>query len=510
MTNTFSKFAQNRLFILGLSGVISILCIHQEDFPFLGWTISGILFIFFILFSKSKNTFLDYFFAIVSTLAIVNFAFKTSFLVLFFSFSSFIYSTSWLISKTNQSQVLSLLHLFLPFGKSFFDVWSTPDNLPKIKNLLQKTDTKENSPKIFTKENIINVTITFVVLLIILPLLSYSNPYFGQYISSIFESFFRFIADIFSISTIWRILIAVYLYSYLPRLYCHCQKTTEIESIPQTEFEINLPKISVIVTLFAFFIAQVQTYFNPNLLQNSSGKLANEIFFHLSIVCLIVFVLLYINLKNKLIAKICSIILLVQTTILTFIAFNSDWSYSIEWGLTHKRLYGFGILGFVLSCVVIFTILIFLNKGKIINYLAVAFCTIFAITNLINFDYFIYRNPPKESKGIELDYVSAMNLDSYSLKQEYEKQLPSMIKSNQSIPGSSTYCLNDNWMRENYRKIEYLQQKYETKYLSFSAFNWNEYQNYLSIKNTKLLYGTDLFKYENRNNPDCYTRYNKI
>jgi hypothetical protein len=261
------------------------------------------------------------------------------------------------------------------------------------------------------------------------------------------------------------------------------QKNKAVEKEPQDtrEIQIPFPKIAVIVTLLVFFGAQIQTYFNPNLLQTTNGKIANEIFFHLSVVCFVIFSLLLFNLKSKLLAKISSVVLLLQTSALAYFAYNSDWNYVVDWGLTHKRLYGFSSVALVISLILVFTFCLVRKSSGVYKYLSVAFCLVLAVTNLINFDYLIYRNPPLESGGIELDYVSRMSLDSYSVKKEYEKQSAKFLEQNKDYAGG---CSDKGWLRENYNQIEYLQKKYSQARVF--SFNWNEYQNWLQVRDIKL------------------------
>jgi Domain of unknown function (DUF4173) len=305
------------------------------------------------------------------------------------------------------------------------------------------------------------------------------------------------LVDIFSFATIFRILLAIYLYSFLPRLICWVQKPV-VKVEESQEFDLTFPKVAVAITLFAFLIAQIQTYFNPSLLGKSAGNVANEIFFHLSIVCLIVFILILINLKNKLLTKIASYLLLLQACFLSLIAFNSDWNYYLNWGLTHKRFYGFAVVALVAALILVLLNSLIRRSHQLSQNIAIAFCLVFAITNLVNFDYFIYRNPPLETAGIELDYVSAMSLDSYSLKSEYQKQLIK-YQELQKQPSYDYSCRDVSWFEKNYNQIRYLQNKYKEG--QFLSFNYNEFANWLQVKDLKLMDKNNFKYYKDANNP---------
>ncbi len=367
----------------------------------------------------------------------------------------------------------------------FSTVWNTPDTLPKIKDLFQKELTENSKPNIIQKffghsnSLIWNLLITSVVLIIILPLLSYSNPYFAQFISGIYESTIRWILEFFNWTIICRVLIFFYFLAYLPRLLCYYQKDIP-ENRETREFNIPIPKLAIILSLGGFLIAQLQVYLNPQLLGLTAGNQAREIFFHLSAVCLIVFLLLYINLKKNLLARVTSALLLIQSAFLVGIAFNSDWNYVNSWGLTHLRLYGFSLIALIVGCVLVFgasMIPVFKDFSKRIGLtqtLALVFCFVLVVTNVINFDAMIYKNPPRETQGIAYSYIASMSIDSMSLAREYE--LVKEVKELRVKP--SGFCADRSYYNEN--TIKYLQAKYSK--FQFISFNWNEYQNYYMVK----------------------------
>jgi Domain of unknown function (DUF4173) len=513
MSSYLFNVLSNRVTLLILSITSSFLLVNQNYFPFFGWTIFGIIYVGAILVAKPRISFSDWFFAIISVLTCVNFTFKTSLLVLFFFFCLYVYSTSWLISKAPKNLFYKVLHLIFPFVKALLEPLITRDTLPKLIDSKQKTN--QNTKLLLSNlpKYAINSGITLIVLAIIIPLLSYSNPYFGSFFTQLINTIERFIQDIFSFSTIFRIFVAIFLYNFLPRLICFCrQQTEEVEE--SQEFDLTFPKFAVVITLSAFLIAQVQTYFNPKLIENTAGKIANEIFFHLSVVCLVIFILILINLKNKLFTKIASWILILQTFLLSLIAFNSDWNYYVNWGLTHKRLYGFAVVCLVISIILVFIFSLIKKVKYTSKYIALSFCLIFGITNLINFDYLIYKNPPLELRDVvrvELNYISAMNLDSYSLNQEYQKQYPKYLELNKS--GNYDYrCAEVRWFDSNSNQIRYLQNKYSS--IQLLSFNYNEYANWLTIKDTKLP-SIELYKKNNQLekpsfNDNCYNQYYQV
>jgi Domain of unknown function (DUF4173) len=491
-----------RIYILIYSIVASFLLISNNSFNYTGWAIFGIAQTVIILHSKIKKTQLDWFFALVAALSAVNFAINTNLLNLFFSVITFLYTSGWLISKLPNDRFLKVFHLFTPYLHSLINALTAKDNLPRLFG--KTSESESNGPKVVenkdktevqteTKPNhwpqtLLNISITLFVLAIIVPLLSFANPQFGKYIGDFFnlqwirETLNWLVENIFSASMILRGFVFAFLYNVLPRLISYCQNYVKPELEVKKDFPLSIPKIATVFTLLAFLIVQIQTTLNPGLLTKTAGNIASETFFHLSVVCFVVFGLIYLNFKDKINTKIWSLILLVQTLILVGIAFNSDWSYVTSWGLTHKRLYGFSILAIVLGIICVFTYYAFRNSRKMIQGFAIVFCLISAITNLVNMDRLIFKNPPKEATGIEQNYVNALSLDTRNLKERYTNVVS---KYNTFPKGVETAgaCGEMNWIYNYNKQITFLKEKYST--LRFLDWNFTEFSNYQGIKNTQ-------------------------
>ena len=488
---------QSRLFYWIFAIIIPLLSVNKSYFPFSGIAIAGILLTIFSLFAKPKVGIVNGIFALVAFVSTLNFSVQTSSLTLLFSFGLWFYASSWLVDKGSSQTI----NMFLPWIFSFFDIWGTKDTLPKLNfNLGPKSNT-------FVSKNLnqylVNASIAVFVLLLIVPFLIMSNSYFGTFVNQNLEaikSFFNSIFGNLGVFTIIQIFLFVFLVNFLASQYLFLQKPNPAKTAEKPEFSLLVAKCTVAVTLTIFLFAQAQTYLHPELLNLTAGKIANEVFFYLSLVCFVVFGLLYINLRHNLSAKITSIVLLIQAFLLGLVAFNSDWSYVYDWGLTHKRLYGFVVLTIVLSDILIFIFYLISKKTKKFNLpivLTTTFCVIAAVANTINFDYLIYRNPPKESIGIERSYISTMSLDSYSLRTEYQKQYDESASLGET-------CVNSSWLGLNYEKIKYLQNKYST--VQVLGFNYNEYQNYQEIKSIKLPDYKDLWRISLNPTKSCYQR----
>jgi Domain of unknown function (DUF4173) len=491
---SYRSILQNRFFYWILAIIIPLLAINNAYFPFSGVAFSGILLTIFTLISKPKITRVDWILALVAVVSAINFFFKTSFLPLFLSGFLWFYSSSWLVDKG----ISRTINMFFPWVYSFFSVWGTKDTLLKLSLGINK----EHSTKLQKNLNsyLINSAIAVGVLTLIVPFLGASNAYFATFMNQIFDGIRSFFSSIFGdlgIFTYFQILVFVFLVNFLPRQYLFLQKPEQDEPIEKSEFSLFVAKCAVAITLCIFLFVQLQTSLNPALLNSSPGKVVNEVFFYLSVVCFVVFGLLYINLRANLWTRILSGILLAQAFLLGLIAFKSDWTYITDWGLTHKRLYGLVVLTIILLNIIIFVSYLLMNKIKSFNlpiFLTLAFCIIGGITNLINFDYLIYHNAPKESKGVELNYISAMSLDSYSLKEELEKQIKEVGNYNET-------CVNYSWLGINYGKVTYLKEKYSK--LQILGFNYNEFQNYKDIKDLNL---TEMNKSRTNNNPNPTTK----
>lgn len=491
-----------RIYILIYSIVASFLLISNNSFNYTGWAIFGIAQTVIILHSKIKKTQLDWFFALVAALSAVNFAINTNLLNLFFSVITFLYTSGWLISKLPNDRFLQVFHLFTPYLHSLINALTAKDNLPRLFG--KTSESESNGPKVVenkdktevqteTKPNhwpqtLLNISITLFVLAIIVPLLSFANPQFGKYIGDFFnlqwirETLNWLVENIFSASMILRGFVFAFLYNVLPRLISYCKIYVEPELEVKKDLPLSIPKIATIFTLLAFLAVQIQTTLNPSLLTKTAGIIANETFFHLSVVCFVAFGLIYLNFKDKRNTKIWSLILLVQTLILGGIAFNSDWGYVASWGLTHKRLYGFSVLTIVLGVICVFTYYAFRNSRKMIQGFAIVFCLISAITNLVNMDRLIFKNPPKEATGIEQNYVNALSLDTRNLKERYTNVVS---KYNTFPKGVETAgaCGEMNWIYNYNKQITFLKEKYST--LRFLDWNFTEFSNYQGIKNTQ-------------------------
>lgn len=185
--------------------------------------------------------------------------------------------------------------------------------------------------------------------------------------------------------------------------------------------------MATIFVLFIFIISQFFLYFATNLadLNYNYGKLNNEVFGQLSLVCLVIFGLIYFANEFGFWQRICSFILLLQSAFLGFVAFKSVFDYIANFALTFKRLYGITVVFLVFGFVLIFTIQNFARASKsfiLQKAILLVFLTLILV-NLTGFDSLIYYNLPKETDKTDWKYLNKLSIDSGNLDKILEKYI---------------------------------------------------------------------------------------
>ncbi len=569
-----------------------------NGFPFLGFAIFGISLITFLLFliKINRNSLI---FGTISMFLSLSFALRSPhFLLIFFNFIGLIYSLSFLILTAKNSfkynlvnvsfaPIYLLLYIFtqiLPF-KNIFPLakyWLLPQFYSQLKsqnnspiqtqtqNLNDNLQDKNQflAPKFdknrISQEIIIGIGISFLVILVILPLLASSNHFFASFLANIFDAISRFFNSVWNflynlgfewiLQLTWNIIVAffdffsfwnLFLFGifilFLPRIcsfiflakienmenyqnsnnnlqndkiekfITNADKNNQNETWQKSELQeknaildqklenkINknlevqnsnkliekenkntkqkidliqtqnsnfnqsvlvfesdsklvwlIPKITTIFVLFAFIISQFFLYFTTNLtdLNYNYGKLNNEVFGQLSLVCFVVFGLIYFSNELGIWQRICSFILLAQSVFLGFVAFKSVFDYIANFALTFKRLYGISVVFLVFGFVLIFAVQNFAKFSKsfvLQKSILLVFLTLILI-NLANFDSLIYYNLPKESDKIDWKYLQELSIDSGNLDKILDKYVVLQREYLQSkLNRFSGYTLQDN------------------------------------------------------------------
>ena len=358
----------------------------------------------------------------------------------------------------------------------------------EIEQDVKKYSEKEKSAKVDIAQIAIGVGITLFLLLIIIPLLASVNPFFDRYVDQVMHFFnpYTFISNVlrtvFDIWNVLRFILFCFLVILIPKSLSYLATGPSEEEYKITTFTHHLalliPKIVISLTLFVFFISQIQLYFSSQeeLLQlgYNYGQLNNEVFGQLAVVSLILFGLVYFDKSIKKLNTTWNWILLIQTLFLNFIAAKSVFDYISNWGLTFLRLYGITMVTLIFGIFVLFVIK-FIKKTPDFRFLRNVAIYIFLLlitVNGANFDFIIYKyNLPREAQGTVYRYYNNLSYDAFELDQILA-QFETLESENK---GSYTHEINDTL-----DKINYLQQKY--KNFQFRSFNITEYAVYQKVK----------------------------
>lgn len=348
---------------------------------------------------------------------------------------------------------------------------------------------------------IISVIVTLLILLVIVPLLSYANPLFKKYVDQMGE-----IIDLLNsitilsedlIITLIRIIFFLLLIIIIPRLLSFSNSSYKIaynKFLEKSYVGLLMPKIAVATVLLVFFISQIQLYFSNEetlkILGYSNSRYAREVFAQLIVVSFIIFSLIYIDKLKNYWSKLSTYILIIEVVFLNFIALKSVYDYSVNWGLTIKRLYGYAVVLWLFGLLIFFIYNYCKNNenNKFIRNATMWSVSVLILINIANFDYIIYHYAPvKISEGIERYYLTELSADSRS----YKEQLNDMSL----ITDDSRYAVG--WsLISNIKSL-----KNEYSKFNIRTFNISRYLQYREIKDVDVDYYENLL---NQNNPDFH------
>jgi len=348
-----------------------------------------------------------------------------------------------------------------------------------------------------SNRTLFSLVVTIFVLIIILPLLSFANPIFSHWLSSFFAFLInlQFLKDI-SPETLFIVLsrstLALILILLLPKLTGLVNKDqTKTNPFHILNFPLLIPKISVILVLFIFFITQFQLYFSSNITLESLGythsRYAREVFAQLSIVFIIVFALICNDKVKTRYDRLSSFILALQLFFLNLISLKSVWDYSLMWGLTEKRLYGFSVVIWLFGILILFIYhylkkhisAVFIKNGLLFS------CCILFLVNLFNFDYLIFHlAKSRTGEGIDHLYLSKLSVDSSALREHF-LYLTDLIKTDNENGKVYDWKIREAAQRE-LRTIRQLTEKYQ--HFDFRAFNIAQFLAFQTIKDLDLTY----------------------
>ena len=407
-------------------------------------------------------------------------------ILLFLNFFASIYLGCYLILDDKIRNRLNIFQLIsLPL---FFTIRliRTENKLP-IK-VIRQTKIQENG---------IAVLITILILLLIIPLLSSANPIFKNWVDPIVNLFnySDFFKKFFSLESLPpRLIFFVIMAFFFPRIISYLQVDHKNDLAQELiQLSLIIPKIIISAVLVIFFISQAQLYFaDANTLKSLSlthSQYAREVFAQLSLVSVIILSLIYFDRNKTKLDKRMTMILLIEGIFLTLMAFKSDFDYTSMFGFTHKRLYGFSAVVWIIG-IYFFYLLSFWQASKVsasrisdhlLKLIVFYTAAILILVNLANFDYLIYHvNPPRVNNHIDYWYLSTWNMttDSQAYKELLMKDYQLKIKDKSGDFKYFGALSNMVW------KIDRLQEEYQK--FNLASFNYSQYQQYQRVKNIDL------------------------
>ncbi len=467
--------------ILLISAIFTVFSITFGFFPYFGLSISFILFATLAFYIKKEKTRLTkIFFAITLMLSAFLLIRSEVFLTFLNIIAIFYFASLFVLTKKDNSEN-ALLLIFAPFTLFLKSLFTPNEYSLEFKKSIAKEDKKES-----VINTIAVIFITFVVLVIILPLLSSANPFFENLLSELINLIGLDNLKITDNLLEWLFRFAFFLLLayFIPKVATFTNKKEGITSLNLEGFNLLVPKIAVAIVLTIFFITQFELYFSSSETLTALGytysNYTNEVFAQLSTVAAIVLLLLYSEKVNKKLNRKMTLILAIQGIFLTFMAYKSVYEYSYAWGFTYKRLYGFAVATWILGifAIYLYTFLKNIEKHIFLTTSLVYTGLILILINVFNFDYMIYHfRRAATGQGIDYEYLSRLSSDSLS----YKNLLNEITnKSSESIGDvEKTQAANYGILTLIY-KIENLQEKYQDP--DIRGFNLLEYLQYKQIK----------------------------
>lgn len=332
--------------------------------------------------------------------------------------------------------------------------------------------------------------ITGVILLVVLPLLSYANPFFQKIVTDTIKaldltSFFKSFTDNFFVYLL-RLLVALVLLFLLPRGVSQQRElSVQKSSSSKSSLRINLliPKIVLSFVLIVFFITQLQLYFSSaetlKAIGYTNSQFAREVFAQLSIVAFIIFLLMYADRSRSRLSKLLTTLLVIEGAFLCAIALKSVMDYTGQYGFTSKRLYGYAGVTWIAGIFTLFAYHYYKNEfaERFVKHIVVLSALVVIGINALNFDYLIYHHAKPQVFGTDHRYLSGLSPDSDS----YDKQLvilTELAKAEKDSNKKSEYINN---LYNIVPAVNYLQEKYRK--VPLGSFNLSEYQTYQKVKN---------------------------
>jgi hypothetical protein len=370
----------------------------------------------------------------------------------------------------------------------------------------KKLDSIKRGDKI--KQYLPTILVTLLLLGITTPLLASANPFFNTLLQNVLNffnltSFMRFFTAEELVHNVIRLFAFAVLAYGIPRVISLSSEGGRRSAV-NLSLPVNylIPKIAMGILLVLFFITQAQLYFaTPDSLQSmgySNSRLTNEVFFQVTLVAFIIFILTYLDTRRNSWHKKLTYILLLEAFFLIGIAFKSVIDYSFLWGLTQKRLWGYATMSWLTGALIIFIYQYINQVPKLRFFRQIITFTILVLIgiNIANFDFLIaHYSKVRTQSGTDYVYLASLSPDASYYKEtlsELDRQI-----------GSSSVPKMDKVNAEYkiLRKIDSLKHKYSSN-VPINSLNLAEYQEYLRVSDINTdSYRKKLFDREQKFDP---------
>lgn len=473
-----------------VSAFVSYLVIAPPFFPSFGIALSlGLLSTIVMMFKEHKTRFdrVLYSFTIILSFFIL---FRSNGFITFLNILAILFLGSLLVLSRKEETRYGFLEFFLSPLTLFIKTFTTKSIYALHIDSLWKQHVHVSQEGI--SEVVKSLVVSGIILAIIIPLLASANPIFGQLVGDIFGIFnirtlieWMFNAD--RIVLVIRSLFFLLLVFFIPRMLTYLNKPMlGFSNTPNTVQAISLllPKIIVSAVLLVFFITQAQLYFASKdtllALGYTHSDYAREVFGQLTVVALVILAIIYNDKDKKTLSRYLTYMLVLEGFFLAGIALKSVYDYSVTWGYTHKRLWGYTGVFWITG---VFGLFLYTYLGGLKNNFFVRRVILFsaltlAIVNMANFDALIFHYRKSVThEGMDYLYLSKLSPDSQSYKDQLDLTKKIIVTGDKS----TIEHMKARHAREvTIYKIQDLQRKYET--LDIRHFNISEYAQYLQIK----------------------------
>jgi len=444
-------------------------------FPYLGVGIVLILLNLLVFFTKGNRTKLD---TLLVTLGLIlsSFVFlRSAEFITFINILAVFILGAILALPTKLQQNLGFIDIFMAPVMAVYESLSR-NNPYKPGKLNYKNKARGRFYEIA-----FSILVSVILILLIVPLLASVNPIFKSLVEDLIPNLTWFEEIRFG-EWLIRIIFSILFYIFLPRLIARANSLAEAkENLPELKnLSLIIPKIAVTIVLMIFFVTQIQFYMASETFLTEMGytlsKHAREVFGQLTIVAGIVLALVYNDKKRGSAHKMLTLILLIQGVFLALMALSSVYAYSSAWGFTHKRLWGYTGVFYVLGVIGLFVYKYFVNlkDSDFVKQILVFSAVALIWVNVANFDYLIFNyKKAATEQGIDYAYLVRLSADCQCFD-----ELLIQINSENILKDPDNNYPNLNYsLYEIEHKVDRLNTKYSN--LDIRTFNISEYRQFL-------------------------------